>query len=107
MSDLRVETLAHYDRLLGCRTKEEFFEEGFDGDSCPLCREYSADYAEEDCMGCPVSIETKQVSCHGSPWPTMYDAIRHMSLNEVLDGPLPEAVAMREFLAKLDWSGQP
>ena len=107
MSDLQVETLAHYDRLLGCRTSVEFFEEGYHGNSCPLCKEYCPDYAEEKCRGCPVSIETKQVNCHGSPWYPMATAIRLIGTYEVLDVPLPEAVAMREFLVKLDWRGQP
>ena len=107
MSKLKTEALAHYERLAFCRTKREFLQEGYFGDSCPLCREYCSDYSEEDCIGCPVSIKTEQGSCYGSPWHPMVLAISHMSDNDVLKEPLPEAVAMRLFLEGLDWSGQP
>ena len=107
MSKLKAETLAYYDRLVACRTSVEFFEEGYHSKSCPLCEEYCSGHWEEHCMGCPVSSETKQVNCHGSPWHPMAAAIRIMGDNEVLKEPLPEVVAMRNFLEGLDWSNQP
>ena len=107
MSKLKAETLAHYDRLLGCRFKAAFFEEGYHSKACPLCEEYCSGHPEEWCMGCPVNIETKQTSCYGSPWYPMATAIRLMGCDEVLQEPLPEVVAMRKFLEGLDWSNQP
>ena len=109
MSKFKTEVFAHYDRLLGCRSKGELLEEGYDVDSCTLCREYyCGDRTEGDCLGCPVALKTGQQFCYGSPWHQMDAVIRSMPDNDVLlQEPLPEVVAMRLFLDGLDWSNQP
>ena len=103
MSKLKTDVLAHCDRLLECRTWFDFKPlrcEGVTG----LCDNY---YRDGSCAGCPVSAATGRAKCGGTPWWSMLAAIEMLYPWESVSEPLPEAVAMRDFLEGLDWSGQP
>lgn len=99
---LKAETMRHYDRLAACRSREGLRAEAFRGDATPLCNHYRRC---ED--GCPVHAATGRIGCGGTPWTDMAEAIDDLGRDVTLAEPLPEVLAMREYLAGLDWTGQP
>ena len=93
---LRKEVLTHYERLMECKTREDFLHEGWKSDSCALCATHG------NCRGCPVAIHTGSNECMGTPWLYMHYAI----LRFVYDGgesPHQAVVDMYEFLKTVDF----
>ena len=105
-STLREETKAHYMRLKGCRTLEEFNAEGWGRASCPLCQNYLGRRVE--CAGCPVKKATGQGQCRGTPWNAMDKAIDSLKRTDMpLTEPLPHVVVMANWLESIEWKGVP
>ena len=105
MSELTRRAMALYDVLAGCRTWQEFADAGWTHGPGAHCERYWLGRGR--CEGCPVAAFTGLAKCHGSPWGAMAAAIERLYPAEVIREPLPEVLAMREFLDGLDWSGQP
>lgn len=103
--DLRVETLAHYDRMIEWASKQEPGEhsswDAFDdsgesprGTECPLCLRFS----RVGCTYCPVMKKTGKWLCEGSPYEDLRTAIGgRLPWDDVV----PVLKAERDFLASL------
>ena len=102
MSNLKYRMLAKFDALSAYRSRVEFDCVAWPTLMDEMCAEQSP-----TCEGCPVFAATGETACGGSPWYRMSYAIIGLHREQVLSEPLPEVLAMREFLDGLDWSGQP
>ena len=101
---LKAASGAHYERLVASRTRKEFLAEGWGWGSCPLCLAHRDAHGVVRChTGCPVYLETGEERCRGTPWLAMRDAIESIPEDATLDAPLPEVLAMRDYLAALDF----
>ena len=61
-------SIEHWERLVSLAQAQDapgLIGEGWCGDSCALCYQYSDLPA---CDGCPVAIRTGESDCAGSPW---------------------------------------
>ena len=96
---LRNNVFAHYDRLMECKTREDFIHEGWKSNSCALCAKY------EDCHGCPIAIHTGHSGCVGTPWRSMNYVI-HVFVHCGGEPPYREIANMLEFLRNIDWGVQ-
>ena len=59
------ESVAHWERLLACKTKQELEAEGYGAEHCALCEMFSEN---PQCNGCPVAESTGEDSCDGTPY---------------------------------------
>ena len=92
----RKEVLAHYERLMECKTREEFHHEGWMSASCVLCRSY------RECHNCPISVHTGLNWCTGTPWLYMHYAILRF-VHYGGESPHQAVVDMYEFLKTVDF----
>lgn len=77
-------SIAHWERLLACESRGDVTSEGLYSESCALCDMYlhisqerwdedEEEYAEMQCIGCPVSEASGQHLCECTPWRDVHD----------------------------------
>ena len=89
------ESIAHWERLLDCKTPDELEAEGYGEKACALCQ------AHKDCKECPVYKDTGRTICDDTPYRDAYFEITNYIEGDRLDAPRDEIWAELNYLRGL------
>jgi len=94
------ESIEHHKRLKSCRTRIEINNEGYNAESCSLCKKF---YKYHGCKGCPVEKSTNLVNCSNTPYHELRIAIVTSGDKDLVKGSYlaPYHDAEIEFLESL------